>query len=85
MDSLKMSTGKKRLDWYRVSHLVIDVGLVDFDFSVPPFCPAAKPLLPSAQFPPAEAELGRQWNNQNASQPNLVYDQMGRLVGTMIL
>ena len=32
---------------YRVSHLVIDMGLVDFDLSVPPFCPHAKPLLPN--------------------------------------
>ena len=30
-----------------------------------PSCPAA-----SAQFPSAQAELGRQWKNQNPSQPN---------------
>ena len=37
---------------YRVSHLlVIDLGLVDFDLSVPPFCPAAKPLLPNSHQP----------------------------------
>ena len=61
---------------YRESHyhLVIDLGLVDFDMSVPPFCPAAEPLLPT------RAELGKQWNDQNPGQPNLVYDQMGRPV-----
>ena len=33
---------------HRVSHLVIDLGLVDLDLSVPPFCPAARPLLPNS-------------------------------------
>ena len=36
---------------YRVSHLVIDLSLVDFDLSVPPFCPAAVPLLPNSHHP----------------------------------
>ena len=36
---------------YRVSHLVIALGLVDFDLSVPPFCPAANTLLPNSHQP----------------------------------
>ena len=37
---------------YRVSHLVIvDLGLVDFDLSVPPFCLAAKPLQSNSRQP----------------------------------
>ena len=52
---------------YRVSHLVIDVSSVDFDLSVPPFCPTAKPLLPSSHH------LRQSWAD---SQQNLVYDQM---------
>ena len=38
-----------------------------------PPCPAA-----SAKFPSAQAELGRQWNTQNSSQPNPVHEDMGR-------
>jgi len=68
------------LNCYWVYHLVIDLGLVDFDFIAPNFCSAAKPILRSAKFPPAEAELGRQWNNQNPSQPSKVYDQIGHPV-----
>ena len=39
---------------YRVSHLLVDLGWVDFDLGVPPIlpsCPAA-----SAKFPSAQAE-----------------------------
>ena len=57
---------------YRVSHLLVDLGWVDFDFCVPPTCPAA-----SAKFPSAKAELSRQWNTQNLSQPDPVYYQIG--------
>ena len=60
------------------SEQVIDLGLVDFDLSVPPFCPSCQAT--SAKFPLAEAELDRQWNNRNASQQNQVYDQMRRPV-----
>ena len=58
--------------------MLADLGWVDFDLSVPPIlpsCPAA-----SAKFPSAQAELGRQWNTQNSSQPNPVYEHMGRPV-----
>ena len=53
---------------YRVTHLLANLGWVDFDLgcsTILPSCSAA-----SAKFPPAQAELGRQWNSQNASQPN---------------
>ena len=35
---------------YKVSHLLVDLGWVDFDFGAPPSCPAA------GIFPPAQAE-----------------------------
>ena len=41
------------------------LGFVDLDLYVAPSCPAD-----SAEFPSALAELGRQWNSQNPSQPN---------------
>ena len=34
-------------------------------------------LAASAIIPVATAELGKQWNNRNQSQPNPVFDQMG--------
>ena len=46
-----------RLESYRVSHVLVDLGWVDFDIYVPPIlpsCPAA-----SAKFPSAQAELSR--------------------------
>ena len=48
---------------YRVYHVLVDLGWVDFDLGVPPSFPAA-----SAKVPLAQAELGRQWNTQNSSQ-----------------
>ena len=56
---------------YRVSHLLVDLGWVDFDSGVPQSCPAT-----SAQFPSVQAESGRQWNTQNSSHPNPVHEQM---------
>ena len=32
---------------YRVAHLVADLGWVDFDFSVQPYCTLFQPLLPN--------------------------------------
>ena len=46
--------------WHRVSHLVVDLGWVDyFGLGFSPSCPAA-----SATFALAQAESGRQWNTQ---------------------
>ena len=57
-----------------MSHLLVDLGWVDYDLAVAqPSCPAT-----SAKFPSAQAELGRQCNTQNSSQPNPVHEQMGR-------
>ena len=36
---------------YGVSHLLVDLGWVDFDSGVPPSCPAAEPLLPNSHQP----------------------------------
>ena len=36
---------------YRLSHLLMDLGWVDFDLGVPPSCPAAQPLLPNYHQP----------------------------------
>ena len=36
---------------YRVSQGSCDLGWVDFDFCVPPSCPAAQPLLPNSHQP----------------------------------
>ena len=34
---------------YRVSHLLVDLGWIDFDLGFPPSCPAASAKIPSAQ------------------------------------
>ena len=36
---------------YRVSHLLVDLGWVDFDLGVPPSCSAAQPLLKNFHQP----------------------------------
>ena len=36
---------------YRVSHLLVDLGWVDFDLGVPPSCSAAQPLLKNFRQP----------------------------------
>ena len=36
---------------YRVSHLLVDLGWVDFYLGVPPSWPAAQPLLPNSHQP----------------------------------
>ena len=38
-------------DTYRVIHMLVDLGLVDFDLGVPPSCPAAQPLLLNSHQP----------------------------------
>ena len=50
----------KTLKDYRMSHLLVYVGLIDFDLNVPPSCPAGS----------AQAESGKWWNTQNSSQPH---------------
>ena len=48
---------------YRVTHLLANLGWVDFDLecsTILPSCPAS-----SAKFPPAQAESGRGWNSQS--------------------
>ena len=36
---------------YRVNLVVVDLGWVDFDLDVPPFCLAAQPILPNSHLP----------------------------------
>ena len=36
---------------YRMSHLLVNLGLLDFDLGVPQSCPAAQPLLPNSHQP----------------------------------
>ena len=36
---------------YRVSHLLVDLGLVSFDFSIPPSGPGVPPHLPNCHQP----------------------------------
>ena len=55
---------------YRVSHLVIELGLVDFDYLLPHhFCQNAT----------NQGRVG-QTVEKHPSQPNQVYDQIGRPV-----
>ena len=67
---------------YRVSHLLVDLGRVDFAIWV--FHPLAQ--LPShfCQIPSSQAESGIQWNTQNSDQPNQVNEQMGHPVHSII-
>ena len=54
---------------YRAGHLLSNLGWVDFDLEcsiILPTCSAT-----SANFPSAQAELGKRWNRRNQSQPNL--------------
>ena len=36
---------------YRVGQVVVDLGLVDFDWDVPSSCPPPQPILPNFQVP----------------------------------
>ena len=64
---------------YRLSHLLVYLGGVDFDLNVSPSCPAVQPFLPNSHRPGRirhTVELNFfGWNTQNPSQPNL----LGRL------
>ena len=44
---------------HRASHVHVDMGWVDFDFCVPPTCPAAYPLWPNSHQPKqSRADIG---------------------------
>ena len=36
---------------YRASHVLVDLGWVEFDFRVPPSCPVYQPPLPNSHQP----------------------------------
>ena len=42
---------RSSISLYRVSHLLMDLGWVDFDLGVPPSCPTVRPLLPNFPQP----------------------------------
>ena len=50
-DSEKEVRGKIVSCVYRVIHLVVDLGWVDFDLAVPPSCPSTQPFLPNSYQP----------------------------------
>ena len=60
---------------YRVSHVLVDLGWVDFDLGASPIFPSYPAA--SAKFPSAQAELCRQRNTHISSQPNPVHKHMG--------
>ena len=78
----KKCTSSRKIDSFgtvfRWSHLLVDLGWVDFDFCFPSSCSAA-----SAKFPSAQTELGRQWNTLNSSRPSPVHGQMGTPCGVL--
>ena len=52
-------TVAEKLDHCRVSHLLMDLGWVDFELGVPPPLPAAQPILPKPHQPkPTRADNG---------------------------
>ena len=52
-----------------MSHHLADLGWIDFDSAVPSTLPSCS--AHSAKLSSAQAELGRQWNSQDQSQPKL--------------
>ena len=60
---------------YRVSHLLMDLGWVDFDLGVPLTCPATQPLLPNSHHPkPNRADSGRPKIKFNPTQSTSKWD-----------
>ena len=57
-----------RYHHYRGTHLLANLGWVDFDLECSTILPSCS--TSSANFPSAQAEPGRGWNNKNQSQPN---------------
>ena len=45
------SPNSSQIFYYRVSHVLLDLGWVDFYFRVPPSCPTVQPLLPNSHQP----------------------------------
>ena len=62
---------------YRLSHLLMDLGWVDFDLGVPPSCPAAQPLLPNYHQPKQSlANSGTLSIQVNKTQSQLTWDAL---------
>ena len=59
---------------YRSSHVLVDLGWVDFDFSVPPSCLVAQPLLPNSHQPKhSQADSGTLEIQVNKTQSQLTW------------
>ena len=65
---------------YRVSNLHADLSWVGLTFILVCHHLTYSCAATSAKFPSAQAELSRQWNTKNSSQPNPVHEQMGHPV-----
>ena len=67
------------MTFYRVSHLIVDLGWDDFNLGVPTSCPSAQPLLPNSH------QTGNNWTVENlkfksTQLPNPVLEHMGHPV-----
>ena len=68
---------------YRASHLLMDLGRVNFYLGVPPSCPATQPLLPNYHHPRKNwADSGTLKIQVN---PTHVHKQMGHPVESIAL
>ena len=66
-----------RREYYRVFHLLVHLGGVDFDLGVPSSCPAAQPLLPNSHQPKqSRADSGTLEIQVNKTQSPLTWDTL---------
>ena len=56
------------VSYYQVSHVVVDLGWVDFDLRVPPFDQAAQALLPNSHQP--HGRVRQRGENSKSYKPN---------------
>ena len=71
---------KKRAMAYRVSHVLVDQGWVDFDLGVPPFCPAPQTHLPNSHQPRQNwADSGTLKIQVNPTQSSRIWDTLYRV------
>ena len=64
---------------YRASHVLVDLGCVDFDLGVSPSCPAAQPPLPHSHLPKQSRADSRTIEIQvNKTQSTTTWDALYR-------
>ena len=66
---------------YRVCHLVIDLGLVDFDMNVLQYCPSVKPLLRNSHQPMQSWADSVEQSKSKSTKPSLRPDGTPCTVG----